>query len=320
MASALGFVVEAHLAKTDAALLPAIIAGQGAFGLVYAANRAGRRVPTWLPLVFWPAQAAAILLKGRPGPVLALLTVVSLSIADRDTRWLRGLRPLAGASVTALIVAPWLIAVESATGGQFVSGSLLRDLLPKLVGAQESHGAPPGYYLGLANVSFWPGSLFIVPALLWRWRQRHDAATRFLLALLVPAWICFELVPTKLPHYVLPLYPALALLAGGALAERFAKRLAGPARFVDRAVGVLWGVVTIVLGAAFLILPLWSGATVSPMAMVVVPVMLGLACVLIFRDPPPMRTARLVAAISAAFVVPAALWVAPVLDYLWPSR
>ncbi|HEX9536073.1 MAG TPA: hypothetical protein VF924_11410, partial [Stellaceae bacterium] len=67
-------------------------------------------------------------------------------------------------------------------------------------------------------------------------------------------------------------------------------------------------------------LPLWSGATVSPMAMVVVPVMLGLACVLIFRDPPPMRTAGLVAAISAAIVVPAALAVAPELDYLWPSR
>src|SRR5712672_1243074 len=48
MASALGLVVEAHLAKTDAALLAAIIAGQGALGLVYAANRAGRRVPTWL--------------------------------------------------------------------------------------------------------------------------------------------------------------------------------------------------------------------------------------------------------------------------------
>jgi len=56
-------VVEAHLAKTDAALLAAIIAGQGALGLVYAANRAGRASRRGC-VRFLPAQAAAILLKG----------------------------------------------------------------------------------------------------------------------------------------------------------------------------------------------------------------------------------------------------------------
>ena len=48
--------------------------------------------------------------------------------------------------------------------------------------------------------------------------------------------------------------------------------------------------------------------------------MLGLACLLFFRDPQPMRAAGLVAAISAAFVLPAALAVVPELDSLWPSR
>ena len=319
-ASALGVVVEAHLAKTDAALLAAVVAGQGALGLVYIGTRNGRRVGWPVPLLFWLAEAAAILLKGPPGPVMALLTAGCLSIADRDTHWIRGLRPLTGIMIIAAIVAPWLIAVQSATAGHFISDSLAHDFLPKLVGAQESHGAPPGYYLAIAIASFWPGSLFIVPGLLWGWRQRRAAAWRFVLAWLGPAWIFFELVPTKLPHYVLPLYPALALLAGGALAEGFANHLAGPARFIERAVGVLWGAVTIALGAALLILPLWFGGTVSPTVMVAVAVMLGLALLLFFRDPQPMRAAGLVAAISAAFVLPAALAVAPELDYIWPSR
>lgn len=319
-ASALGVVIEAHLAKTDAALLAAVVAGQGAFGLVYIAARDGRRLGWPLPLLFWLAEAVAILLKGPPGPVLALLTAGCLSIADRDISWVKRLRPVAGVLIMAAIVAPWLIAVQNATAGHFISDSLAHDLLPKLIGAQESHGAPPGYYVAVVIASFWPGSLFIVPGLIWGWRQRRTAAGRFLLAWLGPAWIFFELVPTKLPHYVLPLYPALTLLAAGALADGVAKQLAGPARFVDRAVGVLWGAVTIVLGVALLILPLWSGGTVSPTAMIVVPVMLGLACMLIFRDREPMRTAGLVAAVSAAFAVPAALGVAPELDYLWPSR
>jgi 4-amino-4-deoxy-L-arabinose transferase-like glycosyltransferase len=318
-ASALGVVVEAHLAKTDAALLAAVVAGQGALGLVYIATRAGRRVGWPLPLLFWLAEAIAILLKGPPGPVLALLTAGCLSIADRDVHWVRRLRPLAGVLIMAAMVAPWLIAVQNATAGRFISDSLAHDLLPKLVGAQESHGAPPGYYLAVAMASFWPGSLFIVPGLVWGWRQRRAAAWRFLLAWLGPGWILFELVPTKLPHYVLPLYPALALLVGGALTEGIAKHLAGPARFVDRAVRALWGAVTIALGAALLILPLWFGGTVSPAAIVAVPVMLGLAYLLLFRDQQPLRVG-LVAAISAALVVPAALAVAPELDYLWPSR
>ena len=319
-ASALGVVVEAHLAKTDAALLAAVVAGQGALGLVYIGARTGRRVGWLLPLFFWLAEAIAILLKGPPGPVLALLTAGSLSIVDRDIRWVKRLRPLAGMLIMAAVVTSWLIAVQSATAGHFISDSLAHDLLPKLVGAQELHGAPPGYYLAVAMASFWPGSLFIVPGLIWGWRQRHAAAGRFALAWLGPAWILFELVPTKLPHYVLPLYPALALLAGGALAEGSAQHLARAARFFYRAVGALWGAVTIALGAALLVLPLWFGGTVSPATIVAVPVILGLALLLMFRDPQPVRAASLVAAISAAFVVPAALAVVPELDPLWPSR
>ncbi len=319
-ASALGVVVEAHLAKTDAALLAAVVAGQGALGLVYTAARIGRRAGWPLPLLFWLAEAVAILLKGPPGPVLALLTAGCLAIADRDLRWIKELRPLAGVTIMAAIVAPWLIAVQSATAGHFISDSLAHDFLPKLVGAQELHGAPPGYYLAVVIATFWPGSLFIVPGLICGWRQRRAGVCRFLLAWLGPAWVVSELIPTKLPHYVLPLYPALALLAGGALAEGFAKHLAGSARLVDSAVGVLWGAVTVVLGFALLLLPLWFGGRVSPTVMVAVPVMLSLACLLLFRDPQPMRAAGLVAAISAAFVVPAALMVAPELNYLWPSR
>jgi 4-amino-4-deoxy-L-arabinose transferase-like glycosyltransferase len=319
-ASALGVVVEAHLAKTDAALLAAVVAGQGALGLVYIATRTGRRGGWLLPLLFWLAEAVAILLKGPPGPLLALLTGGCLSIADRDISWVKRLRPLAGVLIMAAMVVPWLIAVQSATAGHFISDSLAHDLLPKLVGAQESHGGPPGYYLAVAIACFWPGSLLIVPGLIWGWRQRRAPACRFLLAWLGPAWIFFELVPTKLPHYVLPLYPALALLAGGALAEGSAKHLAGPTRFVDWAVGVLWAAATIVLGVALIILPLWFGGTLSPAVIVAVPVMLGLACLLLFRDPQPMRAAGTFAAISAAFVLPAALAVAPKLDYMWPSR
>ena len=320
MASALSLVAEAHLAKTDAALLAAVVAGQGALGLVYVAARTGRRIAGPLPLVFWLAEAAAILLKGPPGPMLALLTMASLSIADRDFRWLRDLRPIAGGLVVALIVAPWMIAIETLTEGRFISDSVLRDLLPKLVGAQESHGAPPGYYTALAVASLWPGSLFIVPALVWGWRQFRAPAERFLLAWLVPAWVLIELVPTKLPHYALPLYPALALLAGRAVEEGFVRHLGGVARWFDTGLRVFWALVTVALGAALIWLPQRLGGAVPPAAGAALPVLLALALLLIWRDWRPVQAAALTASLAAAFVLPAAIAVAPALDALWLSR
>ena len=62
----------------------------------------------------------------------------------------------------ALAVGPWFYAIQHATEGGFLAGSVGHDFLGKVLGAQESHGAPPFYYLVLALVTFWPGSLFLV--------------------------------------------------------------------------------------------------------------------------------------------------------------
>jgi 4-amino-4-deoxy-L-arabinose transferase-like glycosyltransferase len=47
--------------------------------------------------------------------------------------------------------------------------------------------------------------------------SRRAPPTRFLLAWLVPAWALFELIPAKLPHFILPLYPAIAILIAGCI-------------------------------------------------------------------------------------------------------
>src|SRR5258708_2529983 len=56
------------------------------------------------------------------------------------------------------------------------------------------------------------------------WRARHERAIKFLLAWLVPSWLVLELVMTKLPHYVLPLYPAIAILIAGVIDARALSR------------------------------------------------------------------------------------------------
>jgi 4-amino-4-deoxy-L-arabinose transferase-like glycosyltransferase len=319
LAGLLGVAAEAHIAKTDAMLLAAVVATQGALGLAYVRGRAGEQVALWIAALFWIAEAASILLKGPPGPMLAIVTMIALSVADRDVRWLRGLRPAAGIILLVVILAPWLIAIQNATQGQFLADSLGRDFLSKLVGAQEWHGAPPLSYLALSIVTLWPASLFLVPAFVRLWRRRQQPAERFLLAWIMPAWALLELVPTKLPHYALPLYPAIALAVGATLADFVPFTRAGWAARINIAVRCLWTVATLTLAAGLIVLPIRFGSGLAGLGVIGAAVMVVVAGPLLYRSP-NFAALPLTAALSFVFVGTAAAGVLPGLDRLWLSR
>ena len=73
---------------------------------------------------------------------------------------------------------------------------------------------------GLIHV-FLQNALLAAIAAPFAWIRRHEDWAAFLLAWVVPAWVIFEAVSTKLPHYVMPLYPALAILAVRAMTEGY---------------------------------------------------------------------------------------------------
>ena len=211
--------VEARLAKTDAVLLLTVVVAMGALARVYlAAYRADLPRPgLTVPAIFWTALAAGILIKGPLILLVVATAALALSIMERSARWLSALRPLAGIGWLLLLVLPWFIAIFARVGGQFFVNSVGQDLLGKVVTGQEAHGAPPGLYLVLFFITFFPGSILAPLAVPAVWSGRREPAARFLLAWLVPSWIVFEAVMTKLPHYVLPLYPAIAILTAGAI-------------------------------------------------------------------------------------------------------
>src|SRR3954462_2428375 len=217
---------EARLAKTDAMLLSTVVAAMGAMARVYLSWQRGEdpEHPPWTsPAIFWPALAGGILLKGPLILMFVGLTILALAILDRSAAWLWRLRPVWGLMWTLVLVLPWFVAIFWRAGEAFFSNSLGGDMLSKL-GAQESHGAPPGLYLLLFWLTFWPGAPLAGMAAPAVWRARREPGAQYLLAWLIPSWIAFEVVLTKLPHYVLPLYPAIAILIVGALERRVLSR------------------------------------------------------------------------------------------------
>jgi 4-amino-4-deoxy-L-arabinose transferase-like glycosyltransferase len=321
LASSLGLVVEAHLAKTDAALLATVVAAQGALGAIYAAaRRGGTAAPAPWALLFWTAQGAGILLKGPIAPLVSALTAGALSFADRDARWLQGLRPRWGVPVMLAIAAPWFVAISAATNGAFLSEAAGHDFWGKILGAQEAHGAPPGTYLLLLAATFWPGSLLLGPALAWAWPERAQAAERFLIAWVVPFWLVLEAVPTKLPHYILPAYPALALLAGRAVVA-LAQDPAVRRRWLDGIVIALWSLASLALAAVLAVAPQRFGTSgiAGPIAAAVI-LVLGASLALAAWQSAGPRLVAGSAVLAVLVFAPAFAVVAPSLDRLWLSR
>jgi 4-amino-4-deoxy-L-arabinose transferase-like glycosyltransferase len=287
---------EARLAKTDAVLLLTVLVAQHALARVWLAERAGTvagGLSVWLP--FWGAMAVSVLVKGPIGPMVVALTALVLVGVQRRVRWLAALRPGAGLILLMALVLPWYVAITIKAGGAFWDEALGRDLLGKVATAQESHGAPPGSYLAAVWVTFFPASVALALSLPAIWRHRASAGVIFALAWTVPGWLVFEATSTKLIHYVLPMYPALALAVGLVWAE-----VAGaPARVWQGVVaGVLLAVPVLILAA----IGVWA-AGLGPVPWM--PLVLGAAGVLAGAAGFFAARARGLAALSAL-----ALWLA----------
>ena len=216
LASSFLLVFESHVATADAMLLACIVLMQGGLWRTFCAYRASRSVHWW-PWVFWLGMTAGILIKGM-SLVIGLLTIAGICLGERSWRFLRALRWLPVVCLLFVIAIVFtLVSLNSDTS--FLGDMWHKEILPKIFGSAQGHGAPPGYFLLLMPVLFWPGSIWLWQGVVQGWRQRQCTCGFFLLAWLLPVWIFIELIHTKLPEYALPFFPAVALMIGQLLSS-----------------------------------------------------------------------------------------------------
>ena len=203
---------EGHLAKTDAVLMALCLGQQMALMKIYLAPFLRRAPPRHGWIWFWLFMGAGIMVKGPIAPALALSTILALCLWDRSYKWLHNLRVTRGLLILGAMTLPWAILVTLATEGAFLDTAIKGDFLAKVESGQESHGAPIGSYLVLAGLLLWPGGMLLPRAMAQLPSLLMHAQSRFLLAWVVPFWLLIEVIPTKLPHYPLPVFPALAVI------------------------------------------------------------------------------------------------------------
>lgn len=309
--------VEARLAKTDAMLLACVVAAQYTLARAYLRQASG-----WaMPLLFWTAMAGGILIKGPIILLPVLGTLLWLRIADGTISWLRALRPGIGIVYMLALVSPWFIAITMQSHGAFIEKSAGHDMLAKIWQGQNRGIMPPGLHLMALPIAFFPFSLFVILAAPDAWKNRHDDKVKFCLGWLIPAWIVFELSLTKLPHYVLPTYPALALMAGKFVQDGLPTISTTTRRLPVALIIGLWIFIGAGFAVLFSVLPYLSdGAFGAPQIVAGAILMLtqGAALMFMLRDKP--ASIAVMAAGALIFMSVTFGDTLPDLRHIWLSR
>ena len=168
-------------------------------------------------LLFWISLSLGVLIKGPIILLFVFLPVIFYFLFTKDYLIFTYIKSKLGLSIFLFLVLPWFIIITIKSDGLFWHESVINDLFNKVRSGQESHGFVPGYYFILLFIFFWPGCVFILAYfkdlfLKIKNKFEFEKSYVFILCWFFVPFILYELIPTKLPHYVLPSYPALSIL------------------------------------------------------------------------------------------------------------
>lgn len=236
---------QARTVQTDMLLTACLTAALLAFWLWHETHRR-----MWLCL-FYLATIAAVYTKGPPGIVFPLLLVFTFYWRQKDER--RRTHWVLGTAAVAAAIALWLIPARmaaSAGAPQSVEGAIAGNLFRQIIGrfflgVSKAHG--PWYYFETLPVDWLPWTLFLPWTLPWVWKRRREGPQmRLLLSWTVPAFVFFSICIGKRAIYLLPLFPAIAILIA-----RSALDLAeGDHSLWWKRTALVWGVILLLVGVA----------------------------------------------------------------------
>lgn len=255
LAGSVAFCAAAHFANPDALLLLFSL-----LSLLCFWNHCQRG--GWWLLASGAAAGFAMLAKGPVGLILPLAAEILYLLWRRQVRILGDWRVLGAALVFLLVAAPWYVWVSLETKGEWLTGFLWKHNLQRGLGAMENHGGPFFYYALVLIAGLAPWSVFVGPTAWYAWKRRASgvaSAPRMFLLCCIAVWLLFfTAARTKLPNYILPMYPAVALLTATFLDDWRRGRIELPAWVMPVSLSclVLMGVgVSLVLLVAGDVLP-----------------------------------------------------------------
>jgi len=171
---------------------------------------AGGQARLWYLLAFVSAGLGTIT-KGPVAGALPALALFTYLVARREIRRARELPWLAGIALYAGIGLSWYVIEYLRHGAAFLDKMVGYYIVHRYVGTVEGQHGPIWYYVPVLLLGQFPWTAFLAPAAAWHWRRRRESASALLLVWCAFSFIFFSLAGTKLPNYVLGMYPFLAI-------------------------------------------------------------------------------------------------------------
>lgn len=225
LATNLYYVALGHINTLDMGLTFFLTVSLAAFLLAQKEPLGTARERKWM-LIAWGAAAGALLSKGLIGMVIPSATLIIYSLLNRDfTSW-RRLHVMPGLALFLVIAAPWFIAVIL-RNPEFPNFFFIHEHFQRYTSTVHRREEVPWYFLAILVIGLIPWIPLALHGLVSAWRTRAAeafSAQRFLVVWCGFVLIFFSLSGSKLPAYLLPLFPALALLLGpylGAVRQPF---------------------------------------------------------------------------------------------------
>jgi 4-amino-4-deoxy-L-arabinose transferase-like glycosyltransferase len=220
--TSLGYVAQCRVNITDTTLTIFLCAALGSFLIATRPDEPRKGLYFHL---FYAFAALAVLAKGLIGIVLPGAIIFSFLAVTRRWSLLREMRLKTGIPLFLLVCAPWFVLVSLRNPG-FLNFFFIHEHFERFLTNSHHRYQPPWFYLVVLAGSMLPWSFFIPSALLRSWRERKESegeAQLFLLLWTAVILLFFSLSHSKLVPYILPAYPAIALLIGSYLADGIAR-------------------------------------------------------------------------------------------------
>ncbi|VVC83433.1 glycosyltransferase family 39 protein [Sideroxydans sp. CL21] len=182
----------------------------------------------WM-LLAWAGLALAVLSKGLMGLVLPGAALFLYSVFNRDITVWKRMHWFSGLLLFSLIAVPWFVLVIKANP-EFFQRFFIYEHFERFTTKVHGRFQPWYYFVPILLLGMMPWTMLMFDTLLRSWRGsvrkvKVFSPERFLLVWAVFVYLFFSVSDSKLPSYLLPIFPALALLMGKQLAEMKARRL-----------------------------------------------------------------------------------------------
>jgi 4-amino-4-deoxy-L-arabinose transferase-like glycosyltransferase len=182
----------------------------------------------WM-LLAWAGLALAVLSKGLMGIVLPGAALFLYSVFNRDIAIWKRMHWVSGLLVFLLIAVPWFVLVIKANP-EFFQRFFIYEHFQRFTTKVHGRYQPWYYFVPILLLGILPWTVLMFDTLVRTWKSgarvvKVFSPERFLLVWVVFVYVFFSISDSKLPSYLLPMFPALALLMGKQIAEMSARRL-----------------------------------------------------------------------------------------------